>query len=149
MSPPSHVHITTTYIHYFKWLIHIHMYYYACTKLFSHFLLQFFCPFLVTKLLYNSKCPYVRNVLGKMLFSRLLYKIDGWNFLSTILLIWSIIKYKASMVVRLLSGRFLATFIFSQPYISVCVLNDPVNINLSIFDWIWDFLQWYYKCTSF
>ena len=113
LSPPYHVHITTTYIHYFKWLIHIHMYYYACTKLFSHFLLQFFCPFfLVTKLLYNSKCPYVWNVLGKMLFSRLLYKIDGWNFLSTFSLIWSIIKYKISMVVRLFSGRFYLLLYF-------------------------------------
>ena len=56
------------------------------TSRFKNKILSFsyiYLVFLVAKLLFNSLCLSVRNAMGEMCFSRLLFRIKGWNFLST------------------------------------------------------------------
>ena len=47
-------------------------------------------------------------LLEKQRFSQLLFKREGWNFMSTFSSRWSIFKYPTSTVVRLLWSSFLA-----------------------------------------
>ena len=63
-------------------------------------------------LLYNLKC----SSLSETLFSWLLSKIEGWNYLTTFLSIRSLIKYKTTIAIGLLlSSFYFLQQIFSAP----------------------------------
>ena len=66
------------------------------TCFFLHFFIEEYLVnswvlFLVAKLLYKSR-PFAKHELGETWFSRLLFKIEGWIFLSTLPSLWSIIN---------------------------------------------------------
>ena len=69
-----------------------------------------------------------------MKFTPLLLKLDLWFFLSTFTSLWSIIKYKTSMAVRLLINSFLATFNFGVfgCIILLDIRPDSFNIRYPI-----------------
>ena len=76
----------------------------------------------------QSVSPSVRNAIGEMWFSRLLFKIDGWNFLSKFPSLWSIMNHKTPIKHKnRLVGR--ACLIFSLKCFCVCaLLLVPVEV---------------------
>ncbi len=74
-------------------------------------------------------CPSVS--MTEIWFSKLLFKIEDWNFLSTFPSIWRMIYYKTSMVFGLLFRRFFGYFHIFQQIGENVIFSAPFKIE----DW--------------